>query len=206
MQLFVEYKAKVGTIPDKALYLLCWGSNDVVEHFTFNDGITEPRYSDFLAERAITYIQQLVSLGAKRIGVTGIPPVGCLPSQRMIAGGIRKQCATDRNQLALMANRKISQEMAKLSAKLGPGVQLVFIDLYGILGDLTTRHAEFGFKNGKDACCGYIGLAASVLCNFASPLCPDPSQYVFWDSYHPTEKAYKVMIDIIVDKYFKYMH
>ncbi|XP_047047340.1 GDSL esterase/lipase EXL3-like [Lolium rigidum] len=206
LQMFQEYKAKVGgTIPDKTLYLLVWGSNDIVEHFTFADGITEPNYADYLVKRAISYIQSLVDLGAKRVALTGIPPVGCLPSQRMMAGGIRKQCATDRNQLSIMFNRKVSQEMATLNAKL-PGVTLVYIDLYGIFTDMIERHDALGFKNGKDACCGYIGLAAAVLCNFASPLCPDPSKYIFWDSYHPTEAAYKVIIDVIVDKYFKNMH
>ena len=206
LQLFQEYKAKVGgTIPDKALYILVWGSNDIVEHFTFADGITEPQYADFMVSRAISYIQSLVDLGAKRVALTGAPPVGCLPSQRMIAGGIRKQCATDRNQLAIMFNRKVSQEMAKLNARL-PGVTLVYIDLYGIFSEMIEKHDAMGFKNGKDACCGYIGLAASVLCNFASPLCPQPSQYIFWDSYHPTDRAYKVIIDMIVEKYFKYMH
>lgn len=57
LQLFLEYKAKVGSIPDKALYVVCWGSNDVVQHFTFADGKTEPDYSDFMAQRASTFIQ-----------------------------------------------------------------------------------------------------------------------------------------------------
>uniref|UniRef100_A0ACD5YEE2 Uncharacterized protein n=1 Tax=Avena sativa TaxID=4498 RepID=A0ACD5YEE2_AVESA len=206
LELFQEYKAKVGgTIPDKALYIMVWGSNDIVEHFTFADGLTAAQYSDIMVHRAISYVQSLANLGAKRIALTGAPPVGCVPSQRMIAGGIRKQCATDRNQLAILFNRKAREEMAKLSAKL-PGVTLVYIDLYGILADVVERHEQLGFKNSKDACCGYIGLAAAVLCNFASPLCPDPSKYVFWDSYHPTEAAYKVIIDMVVEKYFKFMH
>uniref|UniRef100_A0A0D3HB23 Uncharacterized protein n=1 Tax=Oryza barthii TaxID=65489 RepID=A0A0D3HB23_9ORYZ len=62
-----------------------------------------------------------------------------------------------------------------------------------------------GFKNGKDACCGYIGLAASVLCNFASPLCNDPPQYVFFDSYHPTERAYKLMVDEVIKRYLRFL-
>lgn len=206
LQLFQEYKEKVGgTIPDKTLYFLVSGSNDIVEHFTFADGITEPGYAENMVSRAIAFVQSLADLGAKRIALVGAPPVGCLPSQRMIAGGLRKQCATDRNQLALLFNHRVGQEMSKLGARL-PGVTLVNIDLYTIFADVVHRPEAYGLKNTHDACCGYIGLAAAVLCNFASPLCKDPSKYLFWDSYHPTETGYKILIDAIVAKYFRFMH
>ena len=45
------------------------------------------------------------------------------------------QCATDRNQLALLYNRKLAQEMAKLAGSFH-GVNLVYIDLYAILADI----------------------------------------------------------------------
>lgn len=62
-----------------------------------------------------------------------------------------------------------------------------------------------GFKNGKDACCGLIGLESGVLCNFMSPVCENPTQYVFWDGYHPTERAYKIMIDELIARYIKFL-
>ncbi|KAI5015679.1 hypothetical protein ZWY2020_057069 [Hordeum vulgare] len=203
LKMFLEYKAKVGTIPDKALYLMVWGSNDVIEHFTFGDPMSVEQYSDLMAQRAISFIQSLVSLGAKTIAVTGAPPVGCVPSQRILAGGIRRQCSPDRNQLALMFNNKVKQRMAALGPKL-PGVKLIFIDLYAIFEDVIQRHEALGFKNAKDSCCGFVGLAVAVLCNFASPVCAEPDKYIFWDSYHPSTSAYKVIMDMVVEKYFKY--
>ncbi|KAF0929309.1 hypothetical protein E2562_019892 [Oryza meyeriana var. granulata] len=205
LRLFEEYKAKVGGgVPERALYLLCWGTNDIVQHFTIADGKTEPQYADFMAQRAIAAIEALVGHGARLLVVVGAPPVGCVPAQRIIAGGVRRQCATDRNQVALLFNRKLRQEVNRLNGQLA-GVKIVFIDLYSILSDVTHRYQALGFKNGRDACCGYIGLAASVLCNFASPLCDEPSQYVFWDSYHPTEKAYKLIVDEVVNRYLRFL-
>ena len=147
-------------------------------------------------------MQSLYKLGARRFIVAGMPPVGCLPSQRMIAGGLRKQCATDRNQLALLFNHRVGQEMAQLGVRL-PGVTLVNVDIYIIFADVVHRPEAYGLTNTHDACCGYLGLAAAVLCNFASPLCKDPSKYLFWDSYHPSSSAYKVIIDLVVEKYFR---
>lgn len=56
----------------------------------------------------------------------------------MVAGGVRRQCATDRNQLALLYNRKLAQETAKLAGSFH-GVNLVYIDLYAILADIVQR-------------------------------------------------------------------
>ncbi|KAL5224655.1 hypothetical protein ABZP36_011294 [Zizania latifolia] len=188
LQLFKEYKAKVGGVPEKTLYLLCWGTNEVVQHFTIADGKTEPQYSDFMVQRASSTIQALVDLGARLVVVVGAPPVGCVPAQRIIAGGVRRQCATNRNQVALLFNRKLSQEISRLNGKL-PGVKIVNIDLYSLVSDVMHRYQAL----------------ASVLCNFASPLCGDPPQYVFWDSYHPTERAYKLMVDEVVDRYLGFL-
>lgn len=57
LQLFMEYKTKVGSIPGRSLYLICWGSNDVVQHFTFNDGLSDPDYADLMTQRASNFIQ-----------------------------------------------------------------------------------------------------------------------------------------------------
>lgn len=65
LQLFAEYKAKVGTIPERALFLVCSGSNDIVEHFTLVDSMTSPEYADMMVRRAIG----LVEVGASVINL-----------------------------------------------------------------------------------------------------------------------------------------
>jgi hypothetical protein len=47
-----------------------------------------------------------------------------------------------------------------------------------------------GFEEIDSGCCGSGYIEATILCNKFSNLCPDPSKYLFWDSIHPTEKAY----------------
>lgn len=75
--------------------------------------------------------------------MTGVPPVGCVPAQRLIAGGLQRQCATDRNKLAQLYNNKLSQEVARLAAKF-LDVNLVYIDLYAILDDIVQRYQQLG--------------------------------------------------------------
>ncbi|OAY76214.1 GDSL esterase/lipase [Ananas comosus] len=61
------------------------------------------------------------------------------------------------------------------------------------------------FEESKKGCCGTGVLEAGVLCNSLSPPCSNPSQYVFWDSYHPTERANKVMVDKVVKDYLHFL-
>ena len=41
----------------------------------------------------------------------------------------------------------------------------------------------------------------SLLCNqLTAATCPDDRKYVFWDSFHPTERAYEIICGLSVPK------
>lgn len=48
-----------------------------------------------------------------------------------------------------------------------------------------------GFEETNKGCCG-TGLfeVTPILCDEITPVCHDPSKYIFWDSVHPTEVTY----------------
>lgn len=58
-----------------------------------------------------------------------------------------------------------------------------------------------GFGVVDKGCCGTGAIEVSILCNPASPTCTNASEYVFWDSYHPTEAAYTALIVPTLQKY-----
>lgn len=55
-----------------------------------------------------------------------------------------------------------------------------------------------GFEEVSSGCCGTGFLEASFLCNPKSYVCPDASKYIFWDSIHPTEKAYYLVFQALL--------
>lgn len=59
-----------------------------------------------------------------------------------------------------------------------------------------------GFEVVNKGCCGTGNIEVSVLCNRLEDAhtCPDASKYVFWDSYHPTEAAYKILSNQVLSK------
>lgn len=56
------------------------------------------------------------------------------------------------------------------------------------------------FEVATNGCCGTGLLEVSILCNsVTSFVCANVSDHVFWDSYHPTERAYQILVDVVID-------
>ncbi|XWS45576.1 hypothetical protein CRYUN_Cryun15aG0148500 [Craigia yunnanensis] len=215
LELFKEYITKIrsavgeekaATIISKGIYIVCCGSNDVSNTY-FRTPIRRTHYdinsySDFTASYASKFLQELYGIGARRIGLVGLPPIGCVPSQRTMGGGKNRDCYDDENQLASLCNAKLSSVIDHLKTVLTfPGTKLIFLDIYYPLLSLIQNPAKFGFEVTMKGCCGTGLIEASIFCNPLSipQTCKDVSKYVFWDGYHPSEKAYEILTPIIVE-------
>ncbi|RVX03433.1 GDSL esterase/lipase EXL3 [Vitis vinifera] len=213
LEMFKEYirklKRMVGvertnTILSKSLFLVVAGSDDIANSY-FDSRVQKfqydvPAYTDLMVTSAASFLKELYGLGARRTVVTSAPPLGCLPSQRSLAGGTQRECAEGHNEAAKLFNFKLSSRLDSLNANF-PQAKFVYVDIYKPLLDLIQNPQKSGFEVVDKGCCGSGTIEVAVLCNQLSPFtCEDASTYVFWDSYHPTERAYKVIIDEIIQK------
>ncbi|CAH9120536.1 unnamed protein product [Cuscuta epithymum] len=190
-------------IIENSLFLVVDGSNDIATTY-FTLGLRRLQYNidaytDFMVQSASNFIQDLYKLGGRRIGVFSQVPIGCVPAQRTIAGGNGWDCAEKYNEAAKLANSKFLVEIDTLSKTL-PDVKLVFIDIYQPLFDLIQNPGQFGFEESERGCCGTGKIEASILCNKFSPTCKEHDKFIFWDSFHPTEAGYKVLVDQVLPK------
>ncbi|PNT38508.1 hypothetical protein POPTR_005G242800v4 [Populus trichocarpa] len=188
-----------------SLFLVVAGSDDIANtYFTLRARKLQydvPAYTDLMANSASSFAQELYELGARRIVVFSAPPVGCVPSQRTLAGGAERECAENFNEAAKLFNSKLSKKLDSLGSSL-PNSSLVYIDVYNLLLDIIQKPQKYGFQVADKGCCGTGNLEVAVLCNqHTSETCADVSDYVFWDSYHPTEKAYKALVYPLLGKY-----
>lgn len=56
-----------------------------------------------------------------------------------------------------------------------------------------------GFEVVEKACCGTGTFEMSYLCSDQSPFtCKDADKYVFWDSFHPTEKTNHIISNHLI--------
>ncbi|KAI4321652.1 hypothetical protein MLD38_035010 [Melastoma candidum] len=188
----------------KSIFLLVAGSDDIANtYFTARMRKIQydiSTYTDLMAELASNFLQDLYELGARRIAVFSAPPIGCVPSQRTLAGGALRGCGEDYNQAAQMFNAKLSSRINYLNSR--PNSKMVYIDVYSPLLDLILHPQKYGFKVSDKGCCGTGNIEVAILCNqLSSSTCGKASDYVFWDSYHPTEKAYETLVVPLINKY-----
>ncbi|XP_019054470.1 PREDICTED: GDSL esterase/lipase At5g42170-like [Nelumbo nucifera] len=212
LKLFKEYieklKTLVGeertaTIISQSLYVVCAGSNDFLITYFLTPlrraKYDVPAYTDFMIQSASTFLQELYDLGARRIAVLSVPSVGCVPYARSLLGGIGGGrggdggCIEDVNEAAQLFNAKLSSQMDWLNNKF-PEARMVYIDVYFPLLHLNRRPRDYGFEEVSKGCCGTGKIEVAELCNDLNPFtCTDVSKYVYWDSVHPTEKAYQII-------------
>lgn len=88
-------------------------------------------------------MQELYGLGARRIGVFGLPAIGCVPSQRTIGGGFDRACLDSSNEAAMLFNSKLFTQMDALGKKFSDA-RLVYLDSYNGLLNMIQNHAKYG--------------------------------------------------------------
>ena len=113
---------KANQITREALYLVSIGTNDFLEKYYLlperRCQFSVQKYQDFLIGLAENFLEELYYLGARKISVAGLPPMGCLPLERTINIIEFQGCLEKYNKVALEFNGKLSWLLTKLNMKL----------------------------------------------------------------------------------------
>ncbi|KAJ8755863.1 hypothetical protein K2173_024408 [Erythroxylum novogranatense] len=212
LQYFKEYQSKLAQVAGSnrsasiikgALYVLSAGSSDFVQNYYVNPLInklyTADQYGSYLVGSFQSFVKTLYGLGVRKLGVTSLPPLGCLPATRTLFGFHESGCVSSINSDAQQFNKKISSAAANLQKQLS-GLKIVVFDIYKPLLDLVQSPSNQGFAEARRGCCGTGTVETTILlCNPKSPgTCPNATQYVFWDSVHPSQAANQVLADSLI--------
>ncbi|MQM10972.1 hypothetical protein Taro_043871 [Colocasia esculenta] len=124
------------------VHTLSAGTNDFLQNYYIN-----PVYYLIYEKDARTGKQSIETrerkLGARKIGVASLPPMGCLPAAITLFGKGGNGCVKRLNGDALVFNRKINTAAGQLKKKLA-GLKLVVFDIYKPLLDLIDNRASNG--------------------------------------------------------------
>ncbi|KAE8663782.1 GDSL esterase/lipase [Hibiscus syriacus] len=192
-------KSNASSIISDGIYLISSGSSDFLQNYYINPLLykfyTPDQFSDILIESCANFMQNLYELGARKIGVSTLPPLGCLPAAITVFGEDSNECVAKLNSNAVYFNNKLNATSQKLQKKFSD-LKLVVFDIYQPLYNLVTKPSDNGFAEARKACCGTGLLETSILCNPKSiGTCANASEYVFWDGFHPSEAANKILAD-----------
>ncbi|KAL3505621.1 hypothetical protein ACH5RR_031003 [Cinchona calisaya] len=181
---------------ENSLFSVTMGSNDFINNYLVpvvskvEQKLVSPE--TFVADmisRYRTQLTRLYNMGARKIAVVNVGPIGCIPYQREINPSAGEDCVAFPNQLAQLFNIQLRSLVTELIANL-KGSKFIYADVYRIVDDLIKNYISYGFGNANSACCCAAGRFGGLIpCGPVSKVCVDRSKYVFWDPYHPTDAA-----------------
>ncbi|KAF9672500.1 hypothetical protein SADUNF_Sadunf11G0048800 [Salix dunnii] len=180
---------------NKCLYSVGMGNNDYLnnyflpQYFPTSQEYTLEKYTQLLIEQ---YSQQLkvsplnsifrislYELGARKLVVFGLGKIGCVPGAIATYGTNGSACVELLNNASRLFNSMLLPDIDQLNDDL-PDAKIIYINNYKIGEDSTV----LDFKVNNTACCPSSAIGQ---CIPDQTPCQNRSQYMFWDSFHPTE-------------------
>lgn len=179
-----------------ALFQIGLGSNDYINNFLqpfMADGTTytHDQFIRLLITTLDRQLKRLYGLGARKVAFNGLAPLGCIPSQRVRSTD--GKCLSHVNDYALEFNAAAKKLLDGLNAKL-PGAQMGLADCYSVVMELIEHPEKNGFTTAHTSCCN-VDTEVGGLCLPNTRPCSDRSAFVFWDAYHTSDAANKVIAD-----------
>jgi len=151
-----------------ALFVVWGGGNDYMGYLDSGGPLPTPAAN--LRQR----METLIGLGAERFVTCNLPPLGDAPKYR----GTSKEAQAD--QLSQTFAVELQQQVNELSA-LNPQCTFYYLDVYNVFQDILANPGDYGLTNVTDP--AFDG----------SSVVPNPDQYLFWDSVHPTRVGHVLL-------------
>jgi phospholipase/lecithinase/hemolysin len=161
------YQLSGSTPTPSTLYSIMIGGNDVANNLG-SAAALEAGISSVM-----TQMTSLWSLGARQFLIANVPDIGATPTFQAYGPEI----AAGATAYTMAWNSALESALASLAL---PDAEVFYLDLFGALED-----PEFlaNFENTTDACLT------------DSSLCADPSVYLYWDAFHPTSTAHRLIAE-----------
>jgi phospholipase/lecithinase/hemolysin len=183
---FVAAAGKRGADPT-GLYVVFSGSNDLSDALTAALFLGIP--PDAAIQKAVAGVANVVvafrDAGARNVLVLNMPNLGLVPS--VTQHGLPAMQAA--SALSWQFNLALDQALAGVG-----GLNLVRFDTFGVMTDVITHPASYGFTNVTQPCfSGFVNPDPDA------SVCDTPDTYAFWDSEHPTTRLHAVLANLLYE-------
>ncbi|KAA0059366.1 GDSL esterase/lipase 5-like [Cucumis melo var. makuwa] len=181
-----------------SVYFFHIGGNDYKVPFegsSVHEKYSETEHAYMVIGNLTAVLEEIYKKGGRKFAFVGIPPLGCLPHTRLLNKNGDGSCWDEASALATLHNKLFPIALQKFADKF-PGFKYTVADMYTMLQNRIDNPSKYGFKEGKKACCGSGKFRGIFSCGRMRgeeefELCENPNEYLFFDSYHPNERAYE---------------
>ncbi|KAK9150314.1 hypothetical protein Syun_008623 [Stephania yunnanensis] len=197
-------KLRAEEIVGNALFVLSMGTNDFIQNYYSKQirskQFSVEEYQDYLIRGMTRFVKRIHYLGARRLVVVGLAPLGCLPLIKTLMK--TSECVDSLNKASTSMNSKYVNQITILSKVLR--MEIFYDDIYTIFQKVMKNPRKYGLAVTSRGCCGSGRVEFGHTCEGKST-CKDPSKYMFWDAVHPTESMYKIIADGVTKMLNDYM-
>ncbi|OAY53266.1 GDSL esterase/lipase 1 [Manihot esculenta] len=190
--------AETRRLLSRAIYLISIGGNDYIAPSSVFESFSKEEYVGMVIGNLTSVIKEIYKIGGRKFAFVGMGAFDCSPNMRALKqdeGG----CDEEITALAKLHNQVLPEILKELKSEL-KDFKYSFFDFYSTLSERINNPSKYGFKVANEACCGsgpFRGVLSSCGISKDYKVCEDVSEYLFFDSVHPTEKAYKQLAKLI---------
>uniref|UniRef100_A0A6N2MB13 SGNH hydrolase-type esterase domain-containing protein n=1 Tax=Salix viminalis TaxID=40686 RepID=A0A6N2MB13_SALVM len=194
LEYFQQYQQRVSALigaeqakrlVNQALVLITVGGNDFVNNYYLVPYSARSRQYDLP-----DYVKFLISEYRKLL----------LLATRSTNGG----CSEELQRAAALYHAQLETMINDVNRKIGSNV-FIGANTHQMHTDFISNPQAYGFSTSKIACCGQGPYNGVGLCTILSDLCPNRDLYAFWDSFHPSEKANRFIVQQMFTGSTQYM-
>ncbi|KAG6554956.1 hypothetical protein Mapa_003541 [Marchantia paleacea] len=190
----------------KSFFLINMGGNDLVTYL-FNPSLPIRDYLRNMMDGLEDAVRQLHNAGGRKFMLLGIGPVGCVPAILANSGVEDGTCLESVNDLTKSYNAALEELVLEKFPAAFKGIQAIVGKPYETLDVMVNNASAYGFTAGVTACCGsglynaeaQCGRPADLITNPPSNVCDNVDEHVFWDYFHPSDRAYGIVADKLWD-------
>ncbi|XP_077230800.1 GDSL esterase/lipase At5g03610-like isoform X1 [Tasmannia lanceolata] len=184
---------------NSSMALVSFVGNDYYKYIARNGTLQGlPGFATKLINQLALDLKCLNDLGVKKIAITGIVPVGCLPNNNNMAS--LQRCNETLNQASIGHNVLLGEAIAKLN-KSNKDLKITILDLYQAFISILQSPSNQGklkFENPLKPCCE--GINSNYYCGSIDEngkkmytVCEKPDSYFFWDTVHPSQQGWSAI-------------
>ncbi|XP_057793696.1 GDSL esterase/lipase At1g33811 isoform X1 [Salvia miltiorrhiza] len=179
----------------KCIFYAGLGSNDYLnnyfmrDYYSTADEYTPSAFAASLLHDYTNQLTELYNLGARKVVVAGVGPIGCIPYQLARFDGKGSRCNDEINSAISLFNAGLRRAVDAFNRGRLPGARFVYLDSFQSSQDLVENATSYGFEVIDEGCCGVGRNNGQITCLPLQMPCDERWKYVFWDAFHPTEAA-----------------
>ncbi|KAK9911997.1 hypothetical protein M0R45_035873 [Rubus argutus] len=210
-QQLLEEKLYTKSDLDSSIALISLAGNDYAAYF-LKTGNQSPgkdlaAVTTSIVNQLVVNIKRINDLGVRKIGVTAIEPMGCLPGVTSIFTSYQN-CSESLNSASRFHNQILHQKVEELKNVTTTKSTFVILDLYNaFLSAIQQQKLHQGnsttLENPLKPCC--VGVSSEYSCGSVDErsgaakytVCSNPERSMFWDKVHPSQNGWRAVYSAI---------